>query len=105
MEAPPEHNALFAAIKNNDHDGVRALVRANPNIIRDASRAAGATKAVGYAVEKIVYDLGSCEQNRTCRVMMIRQCYVHAPCWLRAHCVVRRRPPLACSSGDGVHAV
>ena len=58
--APPEHKALFNAIKNNDHAGVRALVRENPTILRDASRSAGTMKAVGYAVLKIAYNDSPC---------------------------------------------
>ena len=93
MEAPPEHKALFAAIKNNDHEGVRALVRAHPTILRDASKAAGTTKAVGYAVTKIVWNEGSCEQSRACRVMMIR--LVLCARGVLVECSLYCAPPLA----------
>ncbi len=65
MGSRPEHKALFTAIKNNDHDQVRALVAQHPTILRDASKNAGTTKAVGYAVEQIVWNRGACCEHRS----------------------------------------
>ena len=49
---------LFAAIKNNDHDLVRQLAAGNPGILQTASKQ-GTIKAVGYAVQTIVFQSGA----------------------------------------------
>ena len=49
---------LFAAIKNNDHDLVRQLAAGNPGILQTASKQ-GTIKAVGYAVQTIVFKSGA----------------------------------------------
>ena len=49
---------LFAAIKNNDHDLVRQLAAGNPGILQTTSKQ-GTIKAVGYAVQTIVFQSGA----------------------------------------------
>ena len=58
MASPDAQRALFAAIKNNDHDLVRQLAAANPGILQTASKQ-GTIKAVGYAVQVIVFQGGA----------------------------------------------
>jgi hypothetical protein len=52
-----QHKALFKAIKNNEHERIRELVATYPSILQEAA-SSGTTKAVGYAVQKIVFGDG-----------------------------------------------
>ena len=54
-----QHKALFKAIKNNEHERIRELVATYPSILQEAASNGGTTKAVGYAVQKIVFGDGS----------------------------------------------
>ena len=66
MASADAQKNLFAAIKNNDHDLVRQLAAGNPGILQTASKQ-GTIKAVGYAVQTIVFQSGATSAHPSSR--------------------------------------